>query len=153
MKKLVCLFSLCCLLWGCGAGETTTVCEGNINGIDIQVTLVHNETEALRQSVTNETNLIYFSVTEEMLEGLLAETVETYENIEGLTYEYEINDGILTEIITVDYENGDLDALEEAGLVSFNGLTGEDKYIDYKLTMDAYTQQGLTCKQNEEKKY
>lgn len=145
MKKFILLLCACILFTSC-ANEKTTVCEGTINNIKTRVELVHTDTEALSQVVINETDYASFNIVEEDLQALLDQTINIYEGIEGLSYTYEMNEGILKETITVDFENGDLDALEKAGLVDFGNQSGKDKYIDYPMTIDVYIQQGLTCK-------
>ena len=145
MKKLI-ILGICLLLSACSTNKKTTVCEGIVNGINIKVELVHDDTQAYSQSVVNETDYGTMNVSEEEIQELVDEIIAVYNGIEGLTYNYEMKDGILKETITVDYEKGDLDALESVGLVDFGGQEGEDKYIDYPMTVDVYSQMGLTCK-------
>lgn len=149
MKKLKFLLCASLLLTACGsneANETTVTCEGIINGIETKVSLVHDDEKALRQTVENTTDYASYGVSEEEIQTLLEAAVASYEGVEGLSYTYDTKDGVLTETISVDYINGDLDVLEDLGIVDFGGQTGSIKYIDYKATLESYEQQGLTCK-------
>lgn len=74
------------------------------------------------------------------IEELLAQTIASYEEYEGVTYDSSMTDATLTEIITIDASDSDtLTALSDAGLLPIDGNASK---ISLKKTVEALESQG-----------
>ena len=147
MKKLIMALSVFMLAGCSGGGETTTtVCTGNISGIEIETTFEANGDQVSTQVSINRTDLSALGVTEEDLQPTLDLMGETYEGIAGLSYDYKFEGETLVETITVDYNEADMDVLEENGIVDFGSQDAAIKYISLEDSIEAMEAMGMTCK-------
>ena len=80
---------------------------------------------------------------ESLIESVIAQLAGIYEGMEGVTYEHELTDGVLTEKTSIEIAKTTLDDLIQIGVV------GEDtQSIDIKLSemTENFTSQGFECK-------
>lgn len=145
MKKIAILLTLC-LLAGCsGANDntTTTVCSVEIEGLKTTNTLVANEDKIVSQKIENEMDYSAWELSEEDVK----DAVETYKglyDIDGVSYEYEIKDNILTEKISVNFEKADFDELKDVNLI--NTENENITYVSLEKTIESLEDYGFSCK-------
>lgn len=120
----------------------TTVCTMNYEGVNVENTLVSkgNKVQSIKyvNSITvDETLLPYLQVAAE-------DFVKKMSGVEGLSYNWSVDSGTLTETTDIDYTKVDLSALVNLGLLE--KVDGEvPTYIDLESSINNMKELGCTC--------
>lgn len=145
MKKLMICLVMLMMLCGCGSSDKTTACSYSEEGFNLSNEIVSDK-EGTVKSVTYKSDIDFglMGIDDDELITTVAEQVKSvYEEIEGVTYSYELADGVLSETTVVDFTKADHDKLIELSFVEEslinNGLALEDM-------LKIYTDQGFECK-------
>lgn len=146
MKKLGLLAVMALLLVGCGGKEKTTVCTGNISGMDVEATVESKGDEVKKTKTLYTVDYASENYSEEDAKKVGEEWIAQYDGIDGLSGKYSLKDGKLLIEENLDYSKADMDQLQEAGLVEFD-KEGTFKYISLKETLKQYKSEGATCKE------
>lgn len=151
MKKFLALLCVCCLV-GCSnkaPEKATKVCKGDLNGVEITHTYELEDDKIVKQTTENRIDVTTLGLDEETLnlfieqmEESMADTELTYD-VKGVSYEHSVSKELLTEKITIDYLNSDMDDLIKAGLIE--SKSGSAAYVSYEMTMESLEQSGFVC--------
>lgn len=144
MKKLLSLLlALSLVLVACSTGGEVTKMtkddgQGNVSTVEL-----HSEGDKVtRQISENVFDSAYLSVTEDMLTENLDQFKNSYNSVDGISYDYKIDEnGIVTEKIEVDYKNIDWDKYEQLDGVVLDG--DPQNGISLQRTIDIFEQGGF----------
>ena len=146
MKKLFTLLLIVFMVFGltaCGGKKTTTtVCTMNYEGVNVENTIIAqgNKVQSLKyvNSITvDETLLPYLQVAAE-------DFVKKMSGVDGLSYNWSVDGGTLTETTDIDYTKVDFNALVNLGLLE--KVDGEvPTYIDLESSINNMKELGCTC--------
>lgn len=120
----------------------TTVCTMNYEGVNVENTIIAqgNKVQSLKyvNSITvDETLLPYLQVAAE-------DFVKKMSGVEGLSYDWSVDGGTLTETTDIDYTKVDFNALVNLGLLE--KVDGEvPTYIDLESSINNMKELGCTC--------
>lgn len=144
MKKLLSLLlALSLVLVACSTGGEVTKMtkddgQGNVSTVEL-----HSEGDKVtRQISENVFDSAYLSVTEDMITENLDQFKNSYNSVDGISYDYKIDEnGIVTEKIEVDYKNIDWDKYEQLDGVVLDG--DPQNGISLQRTIDIFEQGGF----------
>lgn len=147
MKKLLCMLCLAaCVLCGCGSGNNTKTlkCTGTLSGvINVTNTIEYEDDKVLKQTLVNEVTIEDLGISEADLESLVTQYSGSYD-IDGVTYSYDITDGLFTETISINFEDANFDELSTAGLISAED-DGTITYISLEATKESLEAASFVC--------
>ena len=89
--------------------DTKMVCKTTLNGVEMSNEIVANGNN-VKSIAYNNTMEVDESLAE-LLESIAVTYDESYNKIEGVTYTYEIKDGVFTEKTTIDFTKADFSEL------------------------------------------
>ncbi len=147
MKKICCgMFALLLCLSGCGGKETTTVCRGNVNGMEDIMTMTASGDKV--KTSTEEVILNYadFALeTEEEKETFMALMEEQFSSMEqeGIAVETETTEETMTIRVIFDLSKVDYDSLVSMGFAEESDQ--EVNYISLKESIAGFEANGFTC--------
>ena len=96
------------------SGLDKTVLEYSEEGMKTTITYYANGDDVFKQEVVNVVDKNYLSITEEEIKAQLENTQNTYNNIKGTMYEYNMDEEEkITEKILVDFKNLDIEAYKK----------------------------------------
>lgn len=145
MKKLLSLLlALSLVLVACSTGGEVTKMtkddgQGNVSTVEL-----HSEGDKVtRQISENVFDSAYLSVTEDMLTENLDQFKNSYNSVDGISYDYKIDEnGIITETIDVDYNNIDWDGYGQLDGVILEG--DPQNGISLEKTVGLFEESGFT---------
>lgn len=144
MKKLLLIVVVLMMLGGCGEKTKTTTCAYKQDAFDYQVIMESKEDKIEKMRYISVLDFAALGVDDEsLIESVIAQLAGIYEGMEGVTYEHELTDGVLTEKTSIEIAKTTLDDLIQIGVV------GEDaQSVDLKLSeiTENFTSQGFECK-------
>lgn len=144
MKKLLVLCGLLCLV-GCASEpeKKTVVCEGQLNGGLHKVTLNAEDDTVLVQTTESELDFGTLGVTKEQVDQEIKKFEDIF-NMKGLEYTHSVEDTVLKEKISIDYQTADFKELLTKGIVESD--SNEATYVSLEKTVKGLESQGYTCK-------
>lgn len=145
MKRLLSLLlALSLVLVACSTGGEVTKMtkddgQGNVSTVEL-----HSEGDKVtRQISENVFDSAYLSVTEDMLTENLDQFKNSYNSVDGISYDYKIDEnGIITETIDVDYNNIDWDGYGQLDGVILEG--DPQNGISLEKTVGLFEESGFT---------
>ena len=145
MKKLLTLLFVLVVLVGCGSKTKTTICTAELEGVEIENTIV--STEDYVDSIVYKTTI---SV-DDMLVPYLATAAEDYAKnfvgLSGVSYEYTVEGNVLVELTKIDYKTVNYEDLVRLGLLELEeGVVPTPFVVEYKDLKAEMEASGCTCK-------
>lgn len=147
-KRWIGFIAILLCLSGCGGKETTTVCRGDVDGMEDVMTLVASGDKV---TVSTEEVIIKFADFEvesaedkEFFTALMKEQFSDMEENDGVTVETEVTEETLTIRVSFDMTKVDYDTLVALG---FAEATSDQKinYISLKDSIQGFEESGFTC--------
>ena len=147
MKKCILVIFSMLFLVACGNSNENAVCtrKEDIQELSVDIEYEKDDNKVVLVTYTTKINIEESSYTKEDLETNGKEYETTIKTVNGVSYSYEIKDNVYTEILEIDLEEGDLDALSKLGLITKS--SDDAKTVKLKSLLDNYEALGLECEQ------
>ncbi|MDO4604357.1 MAG: DUF1307 domain-containing protein [Helcococcus sp.] len=142
MKKISIILGLLLILTACSSTQQKVVLEKDSEGAKTTITYHADGDVVYRQEVVYVIDSNYLSVTPDDVKSRLEETQNVYNNIKGTTYEYNMDeDGIVTEQISVDFKDLDVEAYQKLNSGNIDGDIS--KGVSLQRSVEYVKQQGF----------
>lgn len=147
MKKLLCIIMACAfVLGGCGSKTEKMVCKYSEDGVSDDSTIEYKDDNIVKQKTIRKMDLKNQDVDKSQIKSLMKATKGMYD-IEGVTFDYEIEKDYISATTTVDYEKAKMKDLIEVGLVNeFDDKGKKIKRVSFKATKNMLKEVGYKCK-------
>lgn len=148
MKKILTVLLVLLVVAGCSSTtveQKTTTCTLESEVMTSNMEIVSEGDNVVKQITTNTTDFGSVGYSEEDIMTLVDTYTSLYGDIKGLTYDHEISDGTLKEVVTVDYKNGDMEEFLEKGVITTSEDGEVPEYVSLELTIESIESQGYTC--------
>lgn len=148
MKKILTVLLVLLVVAGCSSTtveQKTTTCTLESGVMTSNMEIVSEGDNVVKQITTNTTDFGSVGYSEEDIKTLVDTYTSLYGDVKGLTYDHEIGDGTLKEVVTVDYKNGDMEEFLEKGVITTSEDGEVPEYVSLELTIESIESQGYTC--------
>ena len=148
MKKILTVLLVLLVVAGCSSTtveQKTTTCTLESGVMTSNMEIVSEGDNVVKQITTNTTDFGSVGYSEEDIMTLVDTYTSLYGDVKGLTYDHEISDGTLKEVVTVDYKNGDMEEFLEKGVITTSEDGEVPEYVSLELTIESIESQGYTC--------
>ena len=139
MKLFAVLFTALFVLLGCAKEETATF-ELKEGPVTVTLTYYYKGDVVTKQINEAKIAISELPVSEEKAMADLKEENEEYSAIKGITTSVESKDGVITQVLTIDYSVAKLEALKKAFPESFSG---EGNVVSFEATKELIEKAGF----------
>lgn len=137
MKKIMGLVLGLVLLTGCfGGKETTTLCKSNSDGMSMEVLLEARGDELLKSTITERIEYADHGYSDDDIKRIIDYSYPSSDGVDGVTMDVNLENGVASILIVIDYKEGDLDELLEAEWIT--GDADNIKFISLSQTIEEY---------------